>query len=317
MAFRRFRPEEEVERDTPETWLGDLFGHINSADTEMEKRQQIVAAEGWKVFPFGLGNWIFDVIIVPNINRTMDPKINRKWNAGVEMGDRTWNETLGKFEDAKTEVTNYVNQKRAEIQGFIDDSNRAISNLGAQIQDILNKVNDAVSKVGSLNNQVGSLNTFLNQLSTRADGIKNEADSIASDLQNAKNTLNDLIARFHSAESMIGDHTGKIGDLISRVSKLEGKAPTTYNLFLTIIDASNSNPVNLASATLDNKNSVVGTSGYTVFTNLASGTHSLSIIASGYKPYSSTIIIFGADKSLTVGLEKASAQPTQKSWLLR
>lgn len=204
MAFRRFRPEEEVERLTPETWLGELFGHINSADTEMEKAQQLTANDAWRGVPL-IGDFIAD-IGKSNIERTMNPKITRKWNAGVEQGDRTWSETLGKFEEAKTTITNYVNGKKAEIDSVIAKARDDINYVRDRALEAKAVASDAVNKVNAVRSEVSNIS-----------GI---ADSALSKSNSALSNANNAIDRVNQA-------LNDLDALKSRVSKLESQQPKT------------------------------------------------------------------------------------------
>jgi archaellum component FlaC len=154
-------------RNTPSTWLGSLLGQLYSAETQAEK-------ETWRK---GIDNFIPDqwpLTILQDalfqiVNWVFDPKIERQWNMGVEAGDKSWNQTLGKFEEAKTTVTNYVNQQKAIIDKSIEDAKAKITTLNNDLNTVKTTLNTARN---DLNNMISRMNEAQQLLSQHTANIK-------------------------------------------------------------------------------------------------------------------------------------------------
>lgn len=195
------------------------MAETNSAGAEAEKAAwhdsvDAVIPDWWPMgalqgFFFAIIDWVYD------------PKIERDWNRGVEQGDRAWNETLGKFQEAKDTVTNYVNQKKAEIDGAINDAFNRISSVKGVAEDALSKAKNAIDQAVAASGVASNANGVSNSAKSLADSAKSSAQSALDKVNQTISALDTLRSRQTSDESTIGDHTGKLVNLIDRVKALE------------------------------------------------------------------------------------------------
>ena len=153
--------------NTPQTWLGRLFAELYSIETRAEH-------QGWHD---GINGSIGNVPLVGGalasafhwvVDRVYEPKEVRQWNTGADQGDRTWTETLGKFNEA----ISYVNTKKTELD-------KTIADMKTNITNSINSLDKMVADTKTnLNNTISSLNTTINQVNDSARDILSHTNSI-------------------------------------------------------------------------------------------------------------------------------------------